>query len=154
MTGPGVVVATLHEFLERTGALGATVMLDRGEDTAALVVECRPEGYRATDAEGEDVTLTEAELAQPPLELPGDLRPLPGISVDGVAGELSAPMGVVEAMGRAVRDLAVHLPGRSALTVEWGSDHPDLPLVIAARPGDRMVLALGDELFEMPAEWP
>jgi len=154
VTGPGALVATLREFLERTGALGATAVLDRGADAEALVVECRPEGWVVTDPAGEEVGLSDAELGAAPLDLPGDLRPLPGLSVDTVSAELSAPIGVVDAMGTAARDLAARLPGRSAVTVEWATDQPDLPLVVAARPGDPLVLALGEELFEMPAGWP
>ena len=40
------------------------------------------------------------------------------------------------------------------LTVEWPTTDADTPFAVAARGEEPVVLALGDEPFEMPEDWP
>jgi hypothetical protein len=71
-----------------------------------------------------------------------------------VRGEIASPLGGVEHLARAVRALVDLFPGRSVLTVAFTTTDPETPLHIAARTDDPIVLAIGDQQFEMAAGWP
>jgi hypothetical protein len=148
------IAATLRAFVHASGALGATLLLDQGAALPLLAVECPAVGPVLL-AEGEDVVQLDADrLAAAPLPLPA-VKALPPFEVDAVRAEITSPLGGVEHQARAVRELAEAFPGRSVLSVEFATTDVVTPLTIAARAGDPLVLALGeDEQFEMPAEWP
>lgn len=148
------VAVTLRAFVAAAGAQEATLLLDQGDDVAPLVVEC-PAAGPVTLSEGEDVVqLDVARLAAQPLPLP-QVRALPPFEVDVVRAEITSPLGGVEHHARAVRELAAAFPGRSVLAVTFATTDPDTPLQLAARRGDPLVLALGEEeQFELPAGWP
>ena len=86
-----------------------------------------------------------------PLAL-GDLRPPPAsaVHVHAERGELHAPVGAIGHLADALLDLSAALGGRSVATAEWPTDDPELPLTLAARQGEPVVVALGDEQFELP----
>lgn len=129
------------------------LLLDQGEGTPPLLIEC-PAGGPATLSEGEEVVaLDPARLAAAPLPLP-DVRALPPFDVDALRAEIVAPLGGVEHLARAVRELAGAFPGRSVLTVAFATSDPETPLHLSARAGDPMVLSLGEEQYEMDAGWP
>src|SRR5581483_5522750 len=78
----GPVVATLREFLLRAEALRVVLLLDRGEESAALLIDLAAAGELEV-AEDDDVRAlpvdeftTTAPLALPPV------HPLPAIEVD------------------------------------------------------------------------
>lgn len=148
------IAVTLRAFVSAAGALEATLLLDQGTETAPLVVEC-PAFGPVLLSEGEDVVQLDADrLAAAPLPLP-DVRALPPFEVDAVRAEITSPLGGVEHHARAVRALAEAFPGRSVLSAQFATTDPLMPLTLAARAGDPMVLALGeDEQFEMPEGWP
>jgi hypothetical protein len=144
---------TLRGFALASGALAVTLLLDQGADTPPLLAECPASGVVQL-SEGEDVVqLDPAHLAAAPLPLP-DVRPLPPFDVDALRAEIVAPLGGIEHLARAVRELGGAFPGRSVLTVTFATTDPDVPLHFAARAGDPMVLSLGDEVFEMAPGWP
>jgi len=127
--------------------------LDQGAGAPPLVIECPAEGP-VTLSEGEDVVRLDADLlAAAPLPLP-EVRALPPFDVDALRAEITAPLGGVEHLARAVRELAQAFPGRSVLTATFATSDPDTPLHLCARGGDPMVLGLGEELFEMGPSWP
>jgi len=129
------------------------VLLDQGAELPVLVVECPAVGPVIL-GEGEQVVQLDADrLAAEPLLLP-DVRALPPFEVDAVRAEITAPLGGVEHQARAVRELAEAFPGRSVLSVQFATTDVETPLTIAVRTGDPLVLALGVEEFEMPADWP
>jgi hypothetical protein len=147
------IVVTLRAFVRAAGAAGALLVYDQGEGTAPLLVECPAEGS-ATLSEGEETVALDADrLAAASLPLP-DVRALPPFEVDALRAEITAPLGGVEHHARAVRALVDAFPGRSVLTVAFATSDPDTPLQLAARSGDPIVLALGEEQFEMEAGWP
>jgi hypothetical protein len=147
------VAVTLRAFVRAAGAVVAVLVLDQGEQTAPLLVECPAEGA-ITLSEGERTVALDADrLAAVALPLP-DVRALPPFEVDALRAEITAPLGGVEHHARAVRSLADAFPGRSVLTVTFATSDPDTPLQLAARSGDPMVLALGEEQFEMDPGWP
>lgn len=147
------VIATIRGFVQAAAAANAVLLLDQGQHVAPLVVDCPPAGP-VTLSEGEDaVQLDPDRLAAQPFPLP-DVRPLPPFDVDAVRAEIASPLGGVELLARAVRELAERFPGRTVLTVSFATTDPETPLHIAARPGDPLVLVLGEEPFEMAAGWP
>lgn len=149
------IAVTLRAFVSAAGALEATLLLDQGTAVPPLVVACPAVGP-AILGEGEDVVqLDVARLAAAPLSVPlPDIRPLPPFEVDAVRAEITAPLGGVEHQARAVLALAEAFPGRSVLVVVFATSDPETPLRLVARAGDPMVLALGEEQFEMDAGWP
>ncbi len=147
------ISVTLRAFVVAAGALEATLLLDQGAEVPPLVVEC-PAAGPVTLAEGEEIVQLDADrLAADPLPLP-DVRSLPPFEVNAVRAEVTAPLGGVEHHARAVRELADAFPGRSALVVTFATTDAETPLRLAARRDEPMVLALGEEQFEMGAGWP
>lgn len=148
------IAVTLRRFVHASGALEATLLLDQGTELPVLVVECPAVGPVLL-SEGEDVVQLDADrLAAEPLPLPA-VKMLPPFEVDAVRAEITAPLGGVEHHARAVRAMAEAFPGRSVLSVEFATTDPELPLTIAARSGDPLVLSLGpEEQFEMAPGWP
>jgi hypothetical protein len=144
---PDSVAATLAGFLAASGARSAMAVLDT--DEGPVLVECD-----ATDG----AFVTEGEEARPampaaPLPLP-HLHSFELIEVDASRAEITAPMGAVAHLAGATAELARTLGGRSVLTAEFATTDPVTPLTIAARPGEPIVLALGEEQFAMPDGWP
>jgi hypothetical protein len=147
------IAVTLRAFVTAADALEAILLLDQGTEVPPLVVEC-PAAGPVLVAEGEGVVqLDVARLAAAPLPLP-DVRALPPFEVDAVRAEITAPLGGVEHQARAVRELAGAFPGRSVLSVAFATSDPEAPLTIAARTGDPLVLAIGEEQFELDPAWP
>lgn len=147
------LAVTLRTFVHESGALEATLLLDQGSEVPPLVVECPAVGPVLL-GEGEEVVQLDADrLAAQPLPLP-DVRALPPFEVDAVRAEITAPLGGIEHHARAVRALVDVFPGRSVLSVTFATTDVETPLQIAARTGDPIVLALGDEQFEMASSWP
>jgi len=148
------IAVTLRAFVHAAGALEATLLLDQGADVPPLVFEAPAVGPVLL-AEGEEVVQLDADrLAAAPLPLP-EVRELPPFEVDAVRAEITGPLGGVEHHARAVRAVAELFPGRSVLSVAFATTDVETPLTIAARAGDPMVLALGEEeQFEMAPGWP
>lgn len=148
------IAVTLRTFVHAAGALEATLLLDQGSEAPPLVVECPAVGPLLM-AEGEEVVQLDADrLAAEPLPLP-EVRALPPFEVDAVRAEITGPLGGIEHQARAVRDVVDLFPGRSVLSVAFATTDVETPLTIAARSGDPLVLALGEEeQFEMAAGWP
>jgi hypothetical protein len=135
---PEVVAATLRAFLDACGGADASALLDRGEAEPVLVEVDMGSG---------------AEPDTAPLPLP-HVHAFAPFEVDAERAEIGAPPGAVAHLATAVRELAGRLGGRSVLTVRWATSDAAAPFAVAARVGDPVVLALGEEPFEMPAEWP
>jgi hypothetical protein len=147
------IAVTLRAFVHASGALEATLMLDQGSEVPPLVVECPAVGPVLL-SEGEEVVQLDADrLAAQPLPLP-DVRALPPFEVDAVRAEITAPLGGIEHHARAVRELVDLFPGRSVLAAVFATTDPETPLQIAVRTDDPIVLALGEEQFQMDARWP
>jgi hypothetical protein len=143
-------VASLRAFLERSGAFRAAMLLDRGE-LDPLVLDVAADGS-AELAEGDRAVALApgASVGGVALELP-DVRSFPAMEVEAEAGQVIGPPGALEHLARAVRDLVAQLPGRSVLTVGFETADPDLPMFIAARAGEPVVLSLGERQFELPS---
>jgi hypothetical protein len=147
------VVVLLREFLHRSAAIRA-VALVAGEGTA--VVDCGRLLPIEVEAGGRTVALPHSiELEPEPPALP-EIRRFAPFEVDAAEGRIAAPPGAVAHLADAVRALAGLLGGRNVAMVQFETTDPDAPLAITARAGgdDPLVLALGEEEFEMEPGWP
>jgi hypothetical protein len=69
--------------------------------------------------------------------------------VDPEDGEVAGPLGGLELLGRAVRDLAALLPGRSVVAADYETTDPANPLGVAGRAGEALVVLIGEEEFAL-----
>jgi hypothetical protein len=145
------VVVTLREFLHQANAVQVQAVVDRGAEAPALVSCGRLEPIEVVRGD-EIVHLPHGvELEpQPPADLPS-VPPLPPFEVDAESGTVTGPLGGVEAVARAVEALAGHLPARSVAVAFYPTTEPELPLGIAARVGEPLVISIGEQQFTMPS---
>jgi hypothetical protein len=145
-------VATARAFAGASGAERVVLLVDRGDDRPAAMVECDELGAVVAEEGDEQWELAPQEPAgAAPLALP-ELRPPPpsALAFDPDTGQLEAPLGAVANLARGVMALAAGLGGRSVASVDFRTRDPEMPLTIAAREGDPIVVAAGDRRFELP----
>jgi hypothetical protein len=144
-----VALATLEDFAARTGADRVVALLDRGEEAPPVLVERLEDGALQVTEDADPVAAArDPDVA--PLAL-GELRPVPAsaLTADPETGELAAPIGSVQMLADAVLGLARVFGGRSVATATFATRDPDLPLTVAAREGEPIVLAAGDATYEL-----
>ena len=145
------IVVLLREFLHRANAIEAQAVVDRGTEPPALVTCGRLEPIEVVRGDHIVHLPHGVELDhRPPEDLPS-VPPLPPFEVDDDEGTITGPLGGVEAAARAVEALATHLPGRSVAVAFYPTTSPELPLGIAARVGEPIVISIGEQQFEMPS---
>jgi hypothetical protein len=148
----GEAVATVRAFADRSRALRVVLLADPGDGSAATMVECTAGGDVELSDGGRtwlvagDVAVDAAPRAFPELRSP----PPSALTVDPETGELEAPLGTIANLGEAVLGLAAAFGGRSVATAEFATRDPRLPITIAAREGEPLVLAAGDRRFVLP----
>jgi hypothetical protein len=146
-----VAVATVRAFAERARAERVVLLIDTGQDGEATMLECTAGEVELTAGGATWQVPADAPVDAAPLPFP-DLRPPPptALAIDPDTGELEAPLGAVANLGRAVLGLASAFGGRSVATAEFATRDPRLPITIAAREGEPLVLAAGDRRFVLP----
>jgi hypothetical protein len=150
------VVVLLREFLHRSGALRTVAVVEGAPGDPPAVIDVRRLHPTEVEIGAHTVLLPHAiELDVPPPELPA-VRQLPRFDVDVESGQIAAPPGGVAHLADTVRDLAARLGGRNVAMVQFETNQPEAPLAITARADgtDPLVLALGEEEFEMDPGWP
>ena len=141
-----VAAATVRAFAERSGAERVVLLLDEGPGAPTLI-ELTAGGLEVV-ADGQPAP---EPAPAPPAPLPEIRRPPPSaLSLDLEQGELEAPIGTVVHLAEVVLALARAAGGRSVATVDFPTRDPELPLTIAARDGEPIVLAIGDRQFLLP----
>jgi hypothetical protein len=141
-----VAVATVRAFAERSGAERVVLLLDEGPGAPTLI-ELTSAGLEVV-ADGRPAPEPAPAAAAP---LPEIRRPpASALSLDLEQGELEAPIGTVVHLAEVVLALARAAGGRSVATVDFATRDPELPLTIAAREGEPIVLAIGDRQFLLP----
>jgi hypothetical protein len=149
----GEAVATARAFAQHTHATRVVVLIDRGDDAPALMVDVDPEGDTEVTDEDELASIPSGAL------VPADPRPIDAelphvpataITIDPETGELSAPIGAIERLAHAVTALAHAFGGRSVATAEFATRDHELPITIAAREGEPPLLSAAGEQFELP----
>ena len=148
-----VLLATVRDFADRSGALRVAVLLDRGPDRLPPTIEAEP---------GEPVTISQGEenFIVPPGDLAG-VEPIhvhlpiavppTAMDVDVERGEVAAPIGLLDALADGVAGLAAAMGGRSVAQAEFGT-RSGTPISLTARPGDATVVTVGEAQFEIGSE--
>jgi len=150
VTRHDVVMATVQDFTERSGAVRVAVLLDRGPDREPPLLECE-RGQPITVTQGEEqVVVPGAALAGvEPLHVHAPKAvPATAVEVRPETGEVHAPIGLIDALVAAVNDLATALGGRTVAMGDWATRSGEV-LSIAARVGEPAVLAFGEHEFEV-----
>jgi hypothetical protein len=80
------------------------------------------------------------------------MRRLPAFEVDPADGRVAGPLGGLEMLGRAVRDVAALLPGASVVAADYETNDPTAPLGIAGRAGEPLVVLIGEHEFVLDVE--
>ena len=146
-------VLLLREFLHRSGAIRAVAVVEL-EDDVALIDVGRLLPVEVTIGR-RVVHLPHALQLDAAALLVPEVKHLPAFDVDPATGEVSSPLGGLEHYAVAVRQLAQILGTDNVALATWETTTPDSPLSITARASeDALVLALGEEEFEMEPGWP
>jgi hypothetical protein len=140
------VVAALREFIHRSGALRAVAV------TPDAMVDCGRLQPIEVTRNGETVALPHAIKldVDDPIAVPAVLQP-PPFEVVPETLEVRSPIGVLEAMGDAVRTLANTIGPQIVVMATFPTLPPDHAVSISARGDEPLVFALGDEIFELDA---
>jgi hypothetical protein len=69
--------------------------------------------------------------------------------VDAQDGRVAGPIGGLELLGHAVREIATLLPGRSVVAADYETTDPATPLGVAGRAGEPLVVLIGEEEFAL-----
>jgi hypothetical protein len=145
-------VATVRAFAAQAGALRVVLLVDGGEGSAATMLDCAADGaLQLSEQDSSWSVPAGTPVTAHPRPLP-ELRPPPpsALTIDPDSGELEAPLGVVANLARGVLGLAVAFGGRSVATADFATRDPEMPITIAAREGEPLVLAAGDRRFVLP----
>ena len=145
-------IEALREFLHATSALEAQGVVDRGEDLPpALVTVGRAMPIEVVDG-GRTVHLPHGvELDVDPKPQFRHVPQLPPFEVDSVKATITGALGGLPALAEAVETLAEALGGRSVALAFFQSTDPEMPVAIAARPGEETILSLGEEQYTLPS---
>jgi hypothetical protein len=145
-----VALATVQDFAARAGAERVVVLLDGGAGEPPVMVERLEDGaLQVTEGQTTRTAAPAPEVA--PLPLP-ELRPLPAsaLSADPDRGELAAPLGAIQRLADSVLALARALGGRSVATATFATRDPEIPLTLAAREGEPVLLDIAGRHFSFP----
>jgi hypothetical protein len=145
-------IATVRAYAERSNAERVVLLVDRGDDDPAIMLDRAADGTLELTDGADPVTIpASAIVPAEPRPLP-ELRPAPAsaLRADPATGELAAPIGAIANMGTGVLGLARAFGGRSVASADFATQDPDLPMTIVAREGEPLLLAVGDGRFELP----
>jgi len=148
------VVVLLREFLHRSGAVRAVAVVDQAPGLGPAVVDCGRLQPIVVDLGERTVYLPHAlELDAAAPELP-PIRQLPPFEVDLAEGQVTSPIGGLQHLADATRALAAALGGRNVAMAQFATTDPEHPLALTARAdgSEPLVVALGDEEFELPGD--
>jgi hypothetical protein len=144
------VVETLRDVLHRSGALRVAVIVDFPEDAPALVDVARLSPIEVQVGERVLHLPHAIELDAEPLGRHIELRQLPPFEVDPEAGEVVGTIGGLDMLADAMLELAALLGGRSVAMAQYATSRADAPLTVSARTGEPVVVALGEQEWELP----
>jgi hypothetical protein len=138
------VVDALREFIHRSGALRVVAV------TPDSMVDCPRLAPIEVTTPGSTVALPHAiELdVEDSIEVPSVVQP-PPFEVDPDALEVRSPIGVLQAMGDAVRSMANNIGPTVVVMATFPTLPPEHALSITARGAEPLVFAMGEELFAL-----
>ena len=137
-------IALARELVHRSGALKASVMV------AGAVVEVERLGPVRVVEEAGERELPHDSAATVALPALPALRRLPPFEVDAAEGRVAGPLGGLQMLARALRDLAALLDPNAVVAADFATTDPATPLGVAARARQEpVVVLLGDDAFEL-----
>ena len=138
------VVAALREFIHRSGALRVVAV------TPDSMVDCPRLAPIEVTTQGSTVALPHAiELdVDDPIDVPDVVQP-PPFEVDPEQVVVRSPIGVLQAMGDAVREMATAIGPSVVVMATFPTLPPERALSITARGSEPLVYALDEELFTL-----
>ena len=142
-------VVAVRELLHKTGALEVQGLVDRGGGPPVHITCGRATPIEVVEGDRLVHLPHAGELAPAPPELPV-MPHLAPLEVDPGSGQVTGPLGGVDALARGVEAVAEALGGRSVALAFFATTDPELPLGIAARAGETPLLTIGDEQFHLP----
>jgi hypothetical protein len=144
-------VATVRAFAARSGAERVVLLVDPGDGSTATMLDWADGTVELTDGGRTEQIPAAVKVDAPPRPFP-ELRPPPptALALDPETGELEAPLGAIANLAEALLGLAAAFGGRSVATADFPTRDPELPLTIAARPGEPLIVAAGDRRFVLP----
>jgi hypothetical protein len=143
-------IATVRTFQARANALRVVLLVQTPQGETAMI-ECADDAtIEVTEGDATAVIPADAAVPAAPRALP-DIRPTPAsaIHIDTGTGELAAPLGTIDHLAAITLALARAFGGLTVATAEFPTHDPNLPITFAAREGERVVLAAGDEQYEL-----
>ena len=144
-------VVAVRELLHRANAVEVQAVIDRGADAPPALITCgQMQPIEIVDGDRTVHLPHAAELEPAPPALPS-VPPLPPIEVDAREGTVAAPLGAIDALVAAVSALAEALGGRSVALAFFQTTDDEVPLGVAARQGEPVLLTLGEDQFELPS---
>lgn len=148
------VVALLREFLHRSGAIRAVALMEQPGGEEPALVDCARLAPIEVVTDGRRVVLPHAiELDVPDPDVP-DVRQLPPFEVTPETGEIATMIGGLEHYADAVIGLTRRVGPRDVVMATWATTTHDVPISISARGKDPVIVALGEEQYEMDQGWP
>ena len=143
-------IATVRTFQAKANAL-RVVLLVQTPQGETVMIECDDDAtIEVTEGDATAVIGADAAIPAVARALP-DIRPTPAtaIHIDPGTGELAAPLGTIDHLAEITLALAQAFGGRTVATAEFATHDPNLPITFAAREGEPVVLAAGDEQYEL-----
>jgi len=142
------VVETLRVFLHDSGALRAVAVVD-SQTNPAIVDVARLAPVEVTTPAGvvhlpHAIELDAQELARP------RVHQLPPFDVDAEQGTVIGTMGGVDMVSDALKVLAAAFGGESVAMAQFPTSTGELQLTISVRVGEPVIVAIGDDQFELP----
>jgi hypothetical protein len=141
------VIETLRVFLHDSGAVRVVAVVDADEPAVVDVGRLAP--IEVTTDAGMVHLAHASELEVEPLARPR-VRQLPPFEVDPLQGTVIGTMGGVDMIADALRELANVFGGASVAMAQFATSAGDTLLTVSARPGEPVLVAIGDDHFELP----
>jgi hypothetical protein len=155
--GPALdpVIATLRDFLHRSGAVRAVAVVDGTDGGEGPAVVDVGRLLPVEVVQGDRVLHLPHAIELDAVALGEvDVRQLPPFDVNPQTGEIAATIGGVEHLAKGVRKLANLIGGRTVALAQFDTTTPDLRLSMTARADEPMVLAIGEDEYVMGPGWP
>lgn len=141
------VVETLRVFLHDSGAVRAVAVI--ASDDPAIVDVGRLAPIEVTTGAGmvhlpHAIELKAEAIVRPRVHL------LPPFDVDADKGTVIGTMGGVDMMADALKELAMAFGGESVALAQFPTSTNDVQLTVSVRSGEPVIVAIGDQQFELP----
>lgn len=142
------VVETLRVFLHDSGAVRVVAVID-SENRPAIIDVGRLAAIEVTTDAGMVHLPHAIELDAEALVKPR-VHQLPPFEVDAEEGTVIGTMGGIDMVADALKQLAATFGGDSVAMAQFPTSTSGVQLTISARIGEPVIVAIGDDQFELP----